>query len=90
MDDEQKPRKPPVRRDVVADAAAVQSPWLNLELAAAYLFRSRRFVRKQIRQGKLRAALVGGKKEILTRREWCDDWAAEQAAPVPFPTRRRA
>ena len=101
---QKKTRKDPVLPDRVADAAAVasvkrgrlavplgyhESPWMNLSQAAAYLFRGRRFIRKAITDGKLRAAVVGGKREILTRREWCDQYVEEQVGPVSLQVRRR-
>jgi excisionase family DNA binding protein len=60
----------------------VPSPWMNSTTAAAYLQRGRRFVLKEIHAGRLRAATVGGRREILTRREWCDAWVDAQARPV--------
>lgn len=66
------------------------SPWLTLAQAAAYVHRGRRFLRCEVKKGRLRAALVGGRREILTRREWLDDYLEAQAAPIDFHSRRRA
>ncbi len=66
------------------------SPWLTATEAAAYLKRGRRFVLREIHAGRLRAAIVGGRREILTRTEWCDAWVQDQATPIMMPTRRRA
>jgi excisionase family DNA binding protein len=55
--------------------------------AAAYLKHGRRFVLREIHAGRLRAALVGGRREVLTRSEWCDAWATDQARPVMFQRR---
>lgn len=71
-------------------AIAASSPWLTIAEAAAYLKRGRRFIRRQIKDGHLRGAVVGGRHEILTRAEWCDAWVIDHAAPVALPTRRRA
>jgi len=69
---------------------AAESPWLTAAEAAAYLKRGRRFVLREIHAGKLRAARIGGKREILTRAEWCDAYVVDQATPVAiFPARRR-
>jgi excisionase family DNA binding protein len=65
------------------------SPWMTASEAAAYLKRGRRFVRHEIKAGRLRAALVGGRREVLTRREWCDEWVIDQAKPIMLPARRR-
>lgn len=66
------------------------SPWMTASEAAAYLKRGRRFVLREIHAGRLRAARIGGRGEILTRAEWCDAYVQEQATPIPIPTRRRA
>jgi len=66
------------------------SPWMNAAEAAAYLKRGRRFVLREIHAGRLRAARIGGRGEILTRAEWCDQYVEDQAAPIALATRRRA
>jgi len=66
----------------MAPRAIVSSPWLTAAEAAAYLKRGRRFVLREIHAGRLRAARIGGRGEILTRREWCDAYVDDQAAPV--------
>jgi hypothetical protein len=47
------------------------SPWLkvNSREAGAYARRGGRALRKAVRDGKLRAAVIGAKRELLTRRE---------------------
>ena len=66
------------------------SPWMTVHEAAAYTHRGRRYLRKQVEAGKLRAAVVGGKKELLFKAEWLDLWLEELARPVMFQLRRRA
>jgi excisionase family DNA binding protein len=66
------------------------SPWLTAPEAAEYLKRGLRFIRREIKAGRLRGAFVGGRREILTRREWCDAWVADRATPTDFVPRRRA
>ncbi len=65
------------------------TPWLTSTEAAAYLKRGKRFVLREIKAGRLRGARVGGRGEILTRAEWCDQFVEDQSAPVTV-TRRRA
>jgi excisionase family DNA binding protein len=66
------------------------SPWLTIAEAADYVHRGRRFLAREVRAGRLRAARVGGRGELLLRREWIDLWVEDLATPVMVPTRRRA
>jgi hypothetical protein len=72
---------------------AADSPWMTAEEIAAYLpgrTRSKRFVLKQVKAGRLRAARLGGRGEVVSRREWVDQYIQDQATPVMLPSRRRA
>lgn len=64
------------------DVTLADSPWMNTRQAAAYLHRGQRFVRQEVQAGRLRAARVGGRGELLVRREWLDAWVEQQAAPL--------
>jgi excisionase family DNA binding protein len=70
-------------------ADVLTSPWLTAADAAKYLRRGKQFILREIRAGRLRAARIGGRGEILTKAEWCDAWVTDSATPIPF-TRRRA
>jgi hypothetical protein len=69
-----------VRRLVAAGLQAEQrtamntgaSPWLSLSDAANYAKRGKRFLAKEVRAGRLRAAIVGGRKELVFRCQWLD------------------
>ena len=63
------------------------SPWMTTKEAAAYLKKGRRFVLREIHSGRLRAAIVGGRREVLTRAEWCDCWVQDQARPITLHRR---
>jgi hypothetical protein len=67
------------------------SPWLTLRTeGAAYAKRGGRFLAREVKAGRLRAARVGGRRELVTRAEWIDDWYEAQATPVVVTARRRA
>lgn len=69
----------------------MDSPWLTLADGADYVKRGKRFLREEVKAGRLRAARIGRKGEILTRREWLDEWVEAHATPVvTVPIRRRA
>ena len=81
-----------------------ESPWLTLRAAAVYasgisvprddtdkkprLSRSPRFLAREIKAGRLRAAIVGGRREYVLRREWVTEWLEAQARPVEMLRRR--
>jgi excisionase family DNA binding protein len=69
---------------------AATSPWLNARGAARYISRSRRFILAEIKRGRLRAARIGGRGEILTRREWLDEYVTQLATPAMVSVRRSA
>jgi len=66
------------------------SPWLTLAEMAGYIRRGKPHTRKAVKDGRLRAARVGGKNEIIGRREWCDEYLESLAAPVVVPVRKRS
>jgi len=67
-----------------------QSPWMTAKEAADYLKRGRRFVLREIHAGRLRAARIGGRGEILTSRQWCDQFVIDMAQPIAVSMQRRA
>jgi hypothetical protein len=69
--------------------AVIDSPWLTTREAAAYARRGRRQILYAIKVGRLRAAIVGGRRQAVTRREWLDAMI-EDEAPLALSTRRRA
>ena len=75
---------------------SANSPWKTLGQAAERvpLHNGRpigkRFLAKEVREGRLRAARIGGNGQLLTRDEWVDEWITDHATPVPVSMRRRA
>ena len=69
---------------------STESPWLTKREAAAYEKRGPRFITKEVKAGRLRAARVGGRGELLFRREWLDEHLESLATPVEVFARRRA
>lgn len=65
----------------------LQSPWMTAKEAAEYLKRGRRFVLREIHAGRLRAAKIGGRGEILTSRQWCDQFITDLAKPITMQRR---
>lgn len=69
---------------------SAETPWLNLAEASAYARRGRRFLAREVKAGRLKAAVVGGRRELLFKREFIDQWLEDQATPIVMPLRRRA
>lgn len=61
---------------------APDSPWLTLADAATYAKRGKRFIAREVTAGRVRAARVGGRRELVFRREWLDAWLEDLAAPL--------
>jgi excisionase family DNA binding protein len=70
-------------------ADIILTPWLSIAEAADYTRRGRRYLRKQVQAGKLRGACVGGKRELLFRREWLDQFLEDLATPIDVSFARR-
>jgi excisionase family DNA binding protein len=68
----------------------VVSPWLTVKEAAAYARRAPGTLRSEVKAGRLKAARVGGRGQLLFRREYLDAWLEAQVTPVVVPTWRRA
>lgn len=66
------------------------SPWKTLAEAGARVGHGQRFLRREWKSGRLRGAVIGGKKQVLTRDEWVDEWVIDHATPIVQPARRRA
>jgi len=62
--------------------------WKTLNQAGAYLSRSPRFLSREIRAGRLRAARIGGRGEYLTCDRWLDDFVEPASKPIEVLRRR--
>jgi excisionase family DNA binding protein len=65
------------------------SPWLTLSEIADYMKKGRRFVRREITAGRLRAARIGARGNIRGRAEWCDEYMFDQERPAPVVRLRK-
>lgn len=67
---------------MATDTAAATSPWLTVEEAAARAQLGRKTIYALIKQKKMRAAIVGGRRAIRLKAEWIDEALTAHAAPV--------
>lgn len=61
---------------------AAVSPWMTVREAAARAKCGERSIYNATRTGKLRAARLGGRRELRFLSEWVDAWLIETSAPV--------
>jgi hypothetical protein len=61
---------------------------MTAEGAGQYLHKSRRFILREIKSGRLKAARIGGRGEILTTAQWCDSYVEAMSTPVLVSRRR--
>ena len=61
---------------------SVESPWLDVRGAAARAKCGHRSIYNGVTSGKLRAARLGGRRELRFLREWIDTWLIETSTPV--------
>jgi hypothetical protein len=57
-------------------------PWLNAKGAAARASVSVNTILREARAGRLRCALVGGRREKRFRPSWVDQWLESTSRPV--------
>lgn len=65
------------------------TPWLTAEQGAARAQVSIKTIYRAIRQGQLRAARVGGRREVRLRAEWIDAFLEACAPQEVSPGERR-
>ncbi len=67
-------------------SGAVQTPWLTVKDAAARARCGSKLIYREVRAGRLRAARVGGRRELRLRPGWIDDWLLASAEPTQLLT----
>lgn len=64
--------------------------WKTAKQAGAYIGKGPRFIHREIRAGRLKAAKIGGRGEALICDQWLDEYVEARATPIPFTPRKRA
>lgn len=57
------------------------TPWRTVEQAAARAQTGTKLIYREVKAGRLRAARVGGRRELRFRDEWIDSWLEKCATP---------
>jgi excisionase family DNA binding protein len=58
-------------------------PWLTVEDAANRARCGPKLIYREVRAGRLRAARIGGRRELRFTAEWIDEWLMRAAEPRP-------
>ena len=69
-------------------AIKTETPWLTCREAAGYLKKSPSFVMREVNAGRLKAARIGSKRQVLTSKDWLDAWVHAAAEIHPLRPRR--
>ena len=60
--------------------AATSGPWLTAKQAAHRAQCGLKTIYREVDAGRLRAARVGGRRDLRIKAEWLDDWLEKAAA----------
>jgi excisionase family DNA binding protein len=58
------------------------TPWLTVEQARDIAQCGPKLLYREIRAGRLRAARIGGRRDLRIHRDWIDEWLTRSAEPV--------
>lgn len=64
------------------DRRGAESPWLTAAEAARRARCGVKVVYREVAAGRLRAARIGGRRDIRVLAAWVDDWLAAAAPPT--------
>ncbi len=60
----------------------MSNEWWNVDRAAAHADCGKKLIYDEVRRGKLRAARLGGRRELRFLPEWVDAWLLAASTPV--------
>jgi excisionase family DNA binding protein len=58
------------------------SPWLTVAETATIAKCGKKTIYKEITAGRLRAARIGGRRDLRIHRDWIDQWLERSATPI--------
>lgn len=59
-----------------------ESPWLKVEQARRVAQCGAKLLYREIKAGRLRAARLGGRRDIRIHRQWIDEWLSNLEHPA--------
>lgn len=69
------------------DTPAIPSRWLTAKQSSAYVQASEKLIYREVKAGRLRAARIGGRRDLRFLAEWLDAWLERSATPVEIGRR---
>lgn len=66
----------------MAETETPVSPWLTIDEARTVAKVGARLLYREIKAGRLRAARIGGRRDIRVHVDWIHEWLAASAEPV--------
>jgi excisionase family DNA binding protein len=75
------------RRKTMIESTTSPSPWLTVAEAAQRARCGVKTVYREVRAGRLRAARIGGRRELRLRPEWVDAWLDQTSAVMVIAER---
>jgi excisionase family DNA binding protein len=60
-----------------------ETPWITVKEAARYAKCGTKSIYLGVASSKLKAARLGGRRELRFVREWLDEWLCATSTPVP-------
>jgi excisionase family DNA binding protein len=64
------------------DPDTSKAPWWTVREAANHARCSTRTIYGEVRRGKLRAAKIGGRRQLRFRPSWVDEWIENSITPI--------
>ena len=65
------------------------TPWLTAAEAALRARCGVKLIYREVKRGRLRAARVGGRRDLRVLADWVDEWLSATADPVEITPRMR-
>jgi excisionase family DNA binding protein len=67
---------------VTPEGPVLTSPWLTAAEAAAHIKAGTKLLYREVHANRLRAARIGGRRELRFRAEWLDVWLEQTSTPI--------
>ena len=71
------------------ETALTVSPWLTVTEAAERARCGVKLIYREVRAGRLRAAHLGGRRDLRLTAEWVDEWLLHTTTPVEYDASSR-